>query len=137
MTEYGKEIVEAWDKAEKLSGDGFIKVKSKCGKKSRTTAAPEDLFKINEDSMKLNSDMATAFHNIVAKVLYMVKRARPDASVPIAFLTTRVRSPDIDDWRKLCTGELEEQQSRHLFTKIQKDTMLTACEIERQLGDKD
>jgi hypothetical protein len=101
MTEYVKEIVEAWDKAEKLSGDGFIKVKSKCGKKSRTTAAPEDLFKINEDSMKLNSDMATAFHNIVAKVLYMVKRARPDASVPIAFLTTRVRSPDINDWRKL------------------------------------
>jgi hypothetical protein len=31
-----------------------------------------------------------AFHNIVAKSLYLVKRARPDASVSIAFLTTRV-----------------------------------------------
>ncbi len=44
---------------------------------------------------------ATAFHNIVAKALYLVKRVRPDASVVIAFLTTRVRAPDIDDWRKL------------------------------------
>lgn len=41
------------------------------------------------------------FHNIVAKTLYLVKRARPDASVSIAFLTTRVRAPDVDDWRKL------------------------------------
>ena len=31
----------------------------------------------------------------------MVKRARPDASVSKAFLTTRVREPDVDDWRKL------------------------------------
>ncbi len=30
-----------------------------------------------------------------------MKRARPDASVSIAFLTTRVRAPDVDDWRKL------------------------------------
>jgi len=40
-------------------------------------------------------------HNIVAKALYMVKRARPDALVSIAFLTTRVRAPDIDNWRTL------------------------------------
>ncbi len=45
--------------------------------------------------------MATAFHTIVAKALYLVKRARPDASVAVAFLTTRVREPDEDDWRKL------------------------------------
>ncbi len=40
------------------------------------------------------------FHNIVAKALYLVKRARPDASVAIEFLTTRVQAPDVDDWRK-------------------------------------
>ena len=43
----------------------------------------------------------TSFHNIVAKVLYLVKQARLDASVAIAFLTMRVRSPDVDDWQKL------------------------------------
>ena len=49
----------------------------------------------------MNPTMATAFHNIVAKALYLVKRARPDASVSIAFLTTRVREPGVDDWKKL------------------------------------
>ncbi len=69
--------------------------------KSKSCAAPEDLFKVDDDATKLNAEMSTAFHNIVAKALYLVKRARPDASVSIAFLTTRVRSPDVDDWRKL------------------------------------
>lgn len=44
---------------------------------------------------------ATAFHNIVAKALYLVKQARLDASVVIALLTTRVMAPDFNDWRKL------------------------------------
>ena len=33
--------------------------------------------------------------------MYVTKRARPDISLVIAFLTTRVRSPDNDDWEKL------------------------------------
>ncbi len=65
------------------------------------TAAPEDLFKVNEDLTKLNQNMATAFHNIFAKALYLVKQAWSDMSVSIAFLITRVREPDEDDWMKL------------------------------------
>jgi len=37
----------------------------------------------------------------VAKTLYVTKRARPDTCTAVAFLTTRVREPDKDDWRKL------------------------------------
>ncbi len=37
----------------------------------------------------------------MAKTLYVSKRARPDLSTAIAFLTTRVRAPDINDWKKL------------------------------------
>ncbi len=44
--------------------------------------------------------LAVAFHTIVAKDLYVTKRARPDFSLAIAFLTTRVRSPNIEDWEK-------------------------------------
>ena len=99
MVDFVKDIISTWEKAPKSSDDGFTVVKR--GRKGKTTAAPEDLFKVNEDSAKLNQDMATSFHNIVAKALYLVKRARPDASVAIAFLTTRVRQPDEDDWRKL------------------------------------
>ena len=76
-------------------------IQIKRGRKGRCTLAPEDLFKVNEECKKLNQNMATAFHNIIAKVLYLVKRARLDASVAIAVLTTRVREPDKDDWRKL------------------------------------
>ena len=74
---------------------------SPSARKKCRSAAPEDLFKVNEDTKKLLPSKATAFHNIVAKALYLVKRARPDASVAIAFLTTWVRQPDVEDWRKL------------------------------------
>jgi hypothetical protein len=52
--------------------------------------------------VKLDQARAKAFHNIMAKGIYVSKRARPDISLSIAFLTTRVKGPDIDDWRKLC-----------------------------------
>ena len=51
--------------------------------------------------MKLSEEGATAFHNLVAKTLYVSKHARPDVSTAIAFLTTMIRAPDVDDWRKL------------------------------------
>ncbi len=60
------------------------------------------LFKVDEDAVKLDQAMAKAFHNITAKGIYVAKRVRPDISLSIAFLTTRVKGPDIDDWRKLC-----------------------------------
>jgi hypothetical protein len=41
------------------------------------------------------------FHNLVAKTLYATKRARPDTCTAVAFLTTRVRAPDKDDWTKM------------------------------------
>ena len=56
---------------------------------------------MNEDTEKLSEEGSTAFHHLVAKTLYVSKHARPDVSTAIAFLTTRVRAPDIDDWRKL------------------------------------
>ncbi len=52
--------------------------------------------------MKLDQARAKAFHNITAKGIYVTKRVRPDIFLSIAFLTTRVKGPDIDDWRKLC-----------------------------------
>jgi len=100
MADYVSEIIEAWDKAELSARDGFIENKVRKSR-NRTSAAPEDLFKIDEDAVKLPKEQATKFHNIVAKALYVSKRARPDTSVAIAFLSTRVREPDVDDWKKL------------------------------------
>jgi hypothetical protein len=65
------------------------------------TPAAEHLFKIDKDAVKLDEEMGKVFHNFVAKCLFLTKRARPDIHTPVAFLTTRVREPDEDDWKKL------------------------------------
>eukprot|EP00934_Nitzschia_sp_Nitz4_P004202 Nitzschia sp. Nitz4//scaffold466_size5842//986//4399//NITZ4_009198-RA/size5842-processed-gene-0.7-mRNA-1//-1//CDS//3329552510//4192//frame0 len=61
----------------------------------------EDLFKVNETSTPLQNYEREIFHTFVAKSLFLCKRARPDILPAVAFLSTRVRSPDIDDWQKL------------------------------------
>jgi hypothetical protein len=71
------------------------------GAGTKSSAAPDNLFTVNEDCEKLPPDKAVAFHNLVAKTLYTTKRARPDTCTAVAFLTTRVRAPDKDDWTKL------------------------------------
>jgi hypothetical protein len=89
MTGYIDEILTAFDKTDPKGGG------------TKTSAAPENLFTIDENSKKLEPDKAVEFHNLVAKTLYATKRARPDTCTAIAFLTTRVRAPDKDDWAKL------------------------------------
>jgi hypothetical protein len=100
MLKYVDEIVGSWDKACSELDDGY---KAVSGCKRIATAAPNDLSKVDEDAVKLDQARAKAFHNITVKGIYVTKRrVRPDISLSIAFLTTRVKGPDIDDWRKLC-----------------------------------
>ena len=68
---------------------------------TKKTAALNYLFVVNEDCEKLSTEAAASFHTIVAKLLYVSKISRPDTSLSVAFLSTRVRSPDTDDWIKL------------------------------------
>jgi hypothetical protein len=89
MLDYVQEILDAFEKAEPKGGG------------TKTSAAPSNLFKVDEDCEKLNEKQAIAFHNLVAKTLDATKRARPDTCTAVAFLTTRVREPDEDDWNKL------------------------------------
>jgi hypothetical protein len=42
-----------------------------------------------------------AFHHTIAQLLFMSMRARQDIQTAVAFLTTRVKNPDKDDWGKL------------------------------------
>jgi hypothetical protein len=69
--------------------------------KTATTPAAEHLFKIDNDAVKLSEEMGKVFHNFVAKCLFLTKRARPDIHTAVAFLTTRVKKPDEDGWKKL------------------------------------
>jgi hypothetical protein len=90
--------------------DGFLPVTPK---QRYETPAPENLFTVNEDCEKLPEDMAADFHSVIAKTLYVTKRARPDTCLSVAFLTTRVRAPDRDDWEKL----------RHLIEYLRRDNI--------------
>jgi len=67
------------------------------------TPAHDKLFVIRDKSKsrKLNEEQALAFHHMVAQLLFMATRARRDIQTAVAFLTTRVKSPDEDDWGKL------------------------------------
>ena len=91
MFDYIDEIIAAFDEAYPEFKD----------KDTKSSAAPNNLFVVDEDCKKLSPDKAVAFHNIVAKTLYATKRARPDTCTLEAFLATRVRNPDTQDLGKL------------------------------------
>ena len=63
-------------------------------------AAPH-LFDVAEEQDRLCDKDAEIFHHYVAKALFLCKRARPDLQTAVAFLCTRVKSPDTDDYKKL------------------------------------
>ena len=63
--------------------------------------AADYLFMIDKDAKQLDQKKKECFYTWVAKGLFLCKRARPDLQTAVAFLTTRVRSPDEDDWKKL------------------------------------
>jgi hypothetical protein len=77
----------------------------------------DNLYKINDKDIKLDTKTKETFHTFVAKGLFLCKRGRPDIQPSIAFLSTRVRSPGQQDWFKL-TKLME-------FLKSTEDDVLT------------
>ena len=65
------------------------------------TPAISELFAVNLTHWKLDAATADYFHHVVARFLYVAKKARPDLQVPVAFLCKRVKCPDVGDWKKL------------------------------------
>ena len=98
MINYIQDVIKEWEDSTSKLDDGFERV---IKHQKIATAAPDNLFKVDEDQVKLGKEKAKHFHRIVAMMLYVTKRARPDTALSIAFLPTRVREPDEDDWRKL------------------------------------
>ena len=62
MVDHVKSTIKAWYKAApKVDEDGFELVSSKRGRKKKTSAAPENLFTIDKDSEKLNTQQTRHF----------------------------------------------------------------------------
>jgi len=67
-----------------------------------STPAALHLFEVNDTNPQpLEEQRAILFHHYVAKALFLCKRVRPDIQTAVAFLSTRVKSPDKDDYKKL------------------------------------
>ena len=66
-----------------------------------TSPAANHLFEVDENVIKLKSEQKDLFHKFVAKLQFFGKRARPDLQTAISFLSTRVREPDTDNYKKL------------------------------------
>lgn len=65
-----------------------------------STPAARHLFSVDDESPKLDEKRTTQFHHIVAKSLFLCRRASPDLQLTVGFLCTRVRDPAEDDWKK-------------------------------------
>jgi hypothetical protein len=65
------------------------------------TPAGNHLFAVDEKQTKVNEQQAQFFHTYVAKTLFLCKRSRPDLQPAVAFLCTRVKACDMDDYKKL------------------------------------
>jgi hypothetical protein len=98
MYDYLDGILQAFDAALKKHSNGFVPAT----KGHFKTVASNNLFTVIKDCEKLSEAAAADFHIIVAKTLYVTKRATPDTCLEIVFLTTRVRALDTDDREKLC-----------------------------------
>ena len=67
-----------------------------------TTPAASHLFKVNEkDPHYLGTEQKKVFVHLVMQGLYLSQRGRPDIRTAIAFLCSRLRNPDMDDYKKL------------------------------------
>ncbi len=63
------------------------------------------------------------FHSHVVKLLFLAKRGRPDVLLAVSFLTTRVKMPDDDDWKKLV------RVLGYLKGTIDHDLMITCTDL--------
>jgi hypothetical protein len=70
------------------------------GEKVSVTPSNGQLFEIESKSPRLEDDRAERFRSVTMSLLYVTK-SRPDIKCTVAFLSTRLRSPALQDWMKL------------------------------------
>lgn len=55
-----------------------------------TSPTTDKTFDVDESSPELDAHKSTEFHSTTAKLLYLMKRARPDLETGVSFLMRRV-----------------------------------------------
>lgn len=88
-----------------------------------TSSASSHLCDINNNAVFLDKDTVAYFHAMVAKMLFLAKRARPDILQAAVFLTMRVKKPDEDDYKKQARVVRYLQAFSHLLLTLEADGM--------------
>jgi hypothetical protein len=67
---------------------------------SSPTPHEDNLFRVRDskDTNYLDEEQSHMLHHTVAQLLFIGTRVRRDIQTAVAFLTTRVKKPDNDDW---------------------------------------
>ena len=97
---------------------------SGCGvMSSAVTPASSWLFDTRDDQVKATESEAERFHSYIAKMLYLLKRVRPECLTAVAFLSTRVTKCNQDDLAKLrrLLGYLRATRERGIVLRVGKE----------------
>ena len=108
---------------------------SGCGvETTKVTPGASVLFDVR-DAPKATESEAKWFHTHVAKILYLAKRVRPECLTAVAFLSTRVAAPDIDDLAKLrrLLGYIRLTRTRGIVLRVG-TTMVVKAYIDAAYG---
>ena len=84
-----------------------------------STPAADDLFCTRLHVPKLSEKQAESFHRIVAQMLFVSQRGRPDLRTTVSFLTKQVKAPDEDDWKNLARAVKYMRKTKFLRLKIE------------------
>ena len=68
---------------------------------SEVTPDVDHLFDVSPTATRLEETEGRAFHRATMRFLFLCKRLSPDVRPAVAFLTTRVKEPTDEDWKKL------------------------------------
>lgn len=88
-----------------------------------SSPASKKLFVNTDTAVRLNEADSEEFHSTVAKLLFYMKRVRPDIELPIGYLCTRVTKSTNKDWNKL------KRVLGWLKHTIQKKRIIGACTL--------
>ena len=69
-----------------------------------TSPVQHHLFQVNKNTEPVDKNKKEIFHSVTSKLLYLVKRARPNLETLVSFLTMRVTKSDVENWKKLKRG---------------------------------
>ena len=94
---------------------------------SKTNPHLDNLFTIRDDNDRelLPKELLLQFYRTVAQVQCLCMRAHPDIQIVVLFSSTRVKSPDVDNWGKLrhCLLYLKLKGTCHMKRYLLEDSL--------------